>query len=124
MSSTVSKDEARKLVASDEVAVVDLRDEEGWMEGHIPGAHRAGEDLGSTIESIEDDRKLLVVCGDGKRSGEVAEELSGDGREAVSLEGGMSAWLGDGMPSQPTGDYSPAEDQSEDAEEAESLDAD
>ena len=103
---SVSTDEARKLVASNEVEVIDLRDEEGWMEGHIPGAHRAGDDLETKVDSVDSDRKLLIVCEDGTRSGEVAEELDGD-REALSLEGGMSSWLSDGLRSQPTEDAAP-----------------
>ena len=103
---SVSTDEARKLVASNEVEVIDLRDEEGWMEGHIPGAHRAGDDLEAKVDSVDSDRKLLIVCEDGTRSGEVAEELDGD-REALSLEGGMSSWLSDGLRSQPTEDAAP-----------------
>ena len=106
MASSVSPKEARQLVAADEVDVLDLRDEEAWAEAHIPGAHRAGDDLDAKLESLEGDRKLLIVCEDGNRSGEVAEKLSGESREAVSIEGGMSAWLGDSMPSQPSGDPS------------------
>jgi rhodanese-related sulfurtransferase len=109
----VSTDEARKLVASNEVEVIDLRDEEGWVKGHIPGAHRAADDLDAKLEELPDDRKLLVVCGDGKRSGEVAGELDGDDREAVSLAGGMEAWLSDGLPSQPSIDYEPGPDPAE-----------
>jgi rhodanese-related sulfurtransferase len=104
---SVSLQEARKLVGSNEVDVVDLRDEDGWMDGHIPGAHRAGDDVEAKVESMDSDRRLLIVCQDGSRSDEVAEELSGGEREAVSLEGGMSAWLSEGMPSQPTEDYEP-----------------
>ena len=104
---SVSVEEARKLVGSNEVDVVDLRDDDGWLEGHIPGAHRAGDDLQAKVESMDADRRLLIVCEDGSRSGEVAEELSGGEREAVSLEGGMSAWLGEGLRSQPTDDYEP-----------------
>jgi rhodanese-related sulfurtransferase len=106
MSSSVNPNEARRLVAADEVVVLDLRDDEAWSEAHIPGAHRVGDDLDAKIDSLDGDRKLLIVCDDGGRSGEVAEELSGGDREAVSVEGGMSAWLGDGMPSQPSGDPS------------------
>lgn len=116
----VSTDEARKLVASNEVEVIDLRDEEGWVKGHIPGAHRAADDLDAKLEELPDDRKLLVVCDDGKRSGEVAGELDGDDREAVSLAGGMEAWLSDGLPSQPSIDYEPGPEpaEGEDSEQA------
>lgn len=104
--SQVSVEEARLLVAKHEVEVIDLRDEDGWVDGHIPGARRAGDDVEATLEEIDSERKLLVVCADGKRSAEVADELDGD-REAVSLEGGMDAWQSDGMPSQPAQDYEP-----------------
>lgn len=115
---SVSPDQARKLVASNEVAVIDLRDEEGWLKGHIPGSHRAeGERLEPTLEEISDDQKLLVVCEDGKRSATVAEEL--EGREAVVLEGGMSAWLSDGLPTQPTEDYEPSPEGTTEAGEPE-----
>jgi rhodanese-related sulfurtransferase len=110
MSATVSQREARELVASNAVDVVDLRDDEGWREGHIPGAHRAGDDLAAKLESLDGERRLLIVCNDGGRSGEVADELSRGDRPAVSLAGGMAAWLRKGMPAQPTGDYSPASD--------------
>lgn len=109
----VSTEEARELVASNEVEVIDLRDEEGWLKGHIPGAHRAADDLDAKLEELPDDRKLLVVCDDGKRSGEVAGELDGDDREAVSLKGGMGAWLSDGLPSQPSMEFEPGPDPAE-----------
>ena len=104
---SVSLDQARELVASHEVVVVDLRDEDGWLEGHIPGAYRGeGEDPDSALEGVPDDRRLLVVCEDGERSAAMAEGLEGR-REAVVLEGGMRAWLSDGLPSQPTEDFEP-----------------
>ena len=103
----VSASEARELIAKNEVDVVDLREEDDWVGGHIPGAHRGGDDLDATIESLEGDRKLLLVCADGKRSGEVADELDGEDREAASLEGGMEAWNDDGLPTQPSSDYEP-----------------
>jgi len=121
---SVSTDEARNLVASNEVDVIDIRDDDGWTEGHIPGAHRAGDDLEAKVESLDSDRRLLIVCEDGKRSSEVAEELDGGDREAVSLEGGMSSWSSDGLRTQPTEDYEPAssedgDESREDAAEAE-----
>ena len=117
----LSLEEARKAVASNEVEVIDLRDDDGWVDdGHIPGAHRAGDDLDQTLEDIDDDRKLLIVCADGKRSSEVAEELDGGDREAVSLEGGMEAWNKEGLRTQPAQDYEPGPEpvEGEDPEKA------
>ena len=47
---------------------------------------------------------MLVVCADGERSAEVAEELRGDGVEATSIEGGFSSWTGEHLPTAPTPD--------------------
>jgi rhodanese-related sulfurtransferase len=104
---TVSPDEARKLVASNEVAVIDLRDEEGWLEGFIAGAKRVDPDSDDWKEELPQEGKLLIVCMDGKRSAEVASELRDEDREAVSLDGGMKAWMSDGKPTQPSTDYDP-----------------
>ena len=104
---TVDLEEARRLIASNEVDVIDLRDEDGWVEGHIPGAHRAADDLDAKLEAIAEDRRLLIVCADGEESAQRARELDEGDRDAISLEGGMDAWLSGGLPSQPSGDYEP-----------------
>ena len=47
---------------------------------------------------------MIVACEDGDRSAEVAEQIAADGREAVSLEGGMASWRSDDQPMQPSED--------------------
>jgi rhodanese-related sulfurtransferase len=47
---------------------------------------------------------VIVACEDGNRSAEVAEQIAADGREAVSLEGGMASWRSDDQPMQPSED--------------------
>jgi rhodanese-related sulfurtransferase len=48
----------------------------------------------------EDAEVVLVVCGDGARSREVASELAGRDVEVAFLDGGMKAWSR-GQPLQP-----------------------
>src|SRR5688500_8339852 len=103
----LSAEEAREAVASNEVEVIDLRDAEAWAPANIPGSRRAGDDLEETLEGIDSDRKLLIVCADGERSAEVAEELNHGDREAVSLEGGIGAWESQGLRTSPSEDYVP-----------------
>jgi hydroxyacylglutathione hydrolase len=106
---TVSPEEARQLLGSNEATAIDLRGDEEWRNGHIPGARHSGDqEVEQTLEEIDDEQTVIVACEDGKRSGEVAEKISGEGREAVSIEGGMSAWRSDDMPMQPSRD--PVED--------------
>ena len=44
------------------------------------------------------------MCEDGEQSGEVAAKLREQDVDAASLEGGMSAWTSDRLPTQPTTD--------------------
>ena len=97
--------EARELVASNEVEVLDVRDDEHWLEGHIPGSHHAAAGLAAKLATIPEDRKLLIVSESGDPGSDVADEL--EDREAVTLEGGMDAWQSDGLRTQPSEDYAP-----------------
>ena len=122
-------EDAREPVASHEIFVLDVRDEEAWLEEstRIPGSvHIPADELESRIGELPEDMRILVVSPDGERCAEVAEKLDGEGREAVSLEGGVEAWKGDGLMTQPSPDADPPKDEDEepveepgDAEEAE-----
>jgi rhodanese-related sulfurtransferase len=118
---TVGTDEARQLVASNEVAVIDLRDEEGWREGFIVGARRVDPEADDELDDLPKEGKLLVVCADGKRSAEVASRLRDGDRDAVSLEGGMDAWMSAGLATQPSSDYEPGPAVIPDAPDAEDV---
>jgi rhodanese-related sulfurtransferase len=99
---TLEPERARELVASDGAQVLDVRSEDDFADSRIAGAIRAeGDELDSAIESLDQDRPVLVVCDDGKRSAEVAEDLRERGYEAANVKGGMKGWLGDKLPSLP-----------------------
>jgi rhodanese-related sulfurtransferase len=100
-----SAEDARRMVAGDaggRTAVIDLRGEDDFADGHIPSAVRLESPSRDDLDEIDRGRQevetLLVVCEDGKRSREVAEQLGGEGVEVGWLEGGMSDWSG---PTQP-----------------------
>jgi rhodanese-related sulfurtransferase len=98
-------DVARELIASNEATVVDIREDEDWHERRVPGAVHAFEgDLGVALEGVDDQRPLIIVCGDGERSASLAAELRERGREVASIEGGMKAWEGEKLPMQPSSD--------------------
>lgn len=93
---------ARELIASEGGQALDLRAEDEYAAAHIAGAVRAEEeDLDAALESLSEDQPVVVVCGDGKRSGEVAGKLRDCGFQAAALKGGMKAWTGDSLPTQP-----------------------
>jgi rhodanese-related sulfurtransferase len=100
---TIDTEEARKVLASNEAVAIDLRDQEEWVTGHLPGARRISEDELADVDDLPD-QKLIVVCEEGDQSAKVAEKLRSDGRDAVALEGGMSQWRSDDYPMQPSRD--------------------
>src|SRR5687768_7013141 len=97
MGETIEVEEARLALAANEATAIDVREKEQWIEGHIPGAHHVPED-----EWGEGGGDLPGE--DGKRSAELADELSEGDREAVALEGGMEAWRSADCPMQPSTD--------------------
>ena len=102
---TVEPEEARQLLGANEASAIDIRDDEKWREGHLPGArHCPDGDFGDALEQIDDEQKVIVACEDGEESARVAEQIREQDREAVSLAGGMKAWRSDDQPMQPSRD--------------------
>ena len=100
---TIGAEEARQLLGKNEAIAVDLRDDEAWRSGHLPGARHISADELPEVDDLPDG-KVILVCQDGEQSAEVAEKLRSDDRDAVALDGGMDAWRSDDMPMQPSHD--------------------
>jgi rhodanese-related sulfurtransferase len=100
---TISVDDARELIAGpDSVQVIDLRPEDEFAEARIAGAANVDpDDLDSAVSDLDESERVIVVCADGARSGEVGAKLRDDGFDAASLEGGMKSWRSAGSPVQP-----------------------
>jgi rhodanese-related sulfurtransferase len=102
---TVSPEQARQMLGTNEASAIDIRDDEGWRGGHLPAArHCSDGDFEQALEEIDEDQTVIVACEDGEESGRVAAEIREQGREAVSIAGGMEAWRSDDMPMQPSRD--------------------
>ena len=84
----------------DGAAWIDVREQDEWDEGAIPGAvHVPRGNLESRIEGVVPDRSTPVViyCASGNRSVVAAETLKALGYERpVSLEGGFTDWKRNG----------------------------
>jgi rhodanese-related sulfurtransferase len=93
---------ARELIASEGCQALDLRELDDWAEAHIAGAVRVEDgDVEGALASLEEDRPVVVVSEDDKRSAEVAADLRERGFAAGILKGGMKSWTGAGLPTQP-----------------------
>ena len=78
--------------------VVDVRRNDEWATGHIVGAeHVPLDQLAARAEELGEG-PILFYCAVGERSLMAAQALSGAGRDAVSLAGGIGAWQKAGLP--------------------------
>lgn len=87
---------------------VDIRKDEEYNEGHIRNAiHIPVEDLKERMGRIERYKNdaVVVICANGKRSSRATAQLKKAGfKDVCSIEGGMKAWISDGMPTEAEGD--------------------
>lgn len=105
----IDPEQARELIASNRATAVDIREDDAWRDKRVPGArHASDEDLDTALEQVDEEQVVLVVCGDGSRSAELAEKLRDSGRQATCIDGGMDAWEAAKFPLQPSDD--PADD--------------
>jgi sulfur-carrier protein adenylyltransferase/sulfurtransferase len=84
-------------------AIVDVREQGEWDQGHIPGAvHVPRSYLESRIEGVEPDRskRIVLYCASGQRSALAANTLEEQlGYENVaSMNGGFTLWKDRGFP--------------------------
>ena len=108
-------DEARKKVKETNVAdvkhradagekflLVDVREDNEWANGHIPGAIHLGKGIiERDIEQVVPDTSTNVIlyCGGGFRSALVADNLQKMGYTNVeSMDGGWRGWTSAGLP--------------------------
>ena len=95
---TIGHDEARRLIASGEVTVLDVRTPGEYAQlGHIPNAWLMPVDLAASAPAVlpDDHKPVLVYCEHGVRSVAASQLLVAAGIGAVlNLAGGLAAWSG------------------------------
>jgi phage shock protein E len=104
---TISVEEARREIAGGDATAVDVRSEEEWSEGHVPGAtHLPEGDSESAAggDLPEEGARLMVIANDGKQAAKAASHLAEQGYDAVAVDGGMDDWVSEDFKTQPTAD--------------------
>jgi rhodanese-related sulfurtransferase len=95
-------DVKRRRDAGEKFLLVDVREDNEWGNGHVPGAMHLGRGIiERDIETRIPDTsaKLILYCGGGFRSALVAENLQKMGYNNVeSMDGGWKGWLEAGLP--------------------------
>jgi hydroxyacylglutathione hydrolase/adenylyltransferase/sulfurtransferase len=94
-------DAARRLREED-VQLIDVREDYEWEAGHIAGArHVEIERIASQAPTIDRDRPVVFYCRLGARAGMVANGFRRAGFDAFSIDGGITAWAGEGLALEP-----------------------
>lgn len=95
----ISQDEAKEMMARDDGhVIVDVRRQDEYSEGHIPGAILVpNESIGTEQpEALPDlDQIILVYCRSGRRSKEAAQKLFDMGYTNIYEFGGIIDWTGE-----------------------------
>ena len=93
------KDLQHRLAARDRPQILDVRTDDEWRDGHLPGAlHIMGGYLPERVAEVPRDRALVVICGSGYRSTIAASVLERAGFSGITnLTGGMKAWKDEGL---------------------------
>ena len=95
----ISQDRAKEMMAEDDGhVIVDVRRQDEYDAGHIPGAILIpNESIGTERpEELPDlNQIILVYCRSGNRSGQAAEKLSRMGYTNIYDFGGLNTWTGE-----------------------------
>lgn len=92
----------KQIDAKDDFHLIDVREDNEWARGHLPGAIHIGKGvIERDIERRFPDptTKLVLYCGGGYRSALAAASLNSMGYTNVqSMDGGISGWCERGYP--------------------------
>jgi rhodanese-related sulfurtransferase len=95
-------DVAKMRARGDQFTLVDVREDNEWTKGHLPGAMHLGKGvIERDIETrIPDHRaRIVLYCGGGFRSALAADNLQKMGyTNVLSMDGGFKGWQSAGNP--------------------------
>jgi molybdopterin/thiamine biosynthesis adenylyltransferase/rhodanese-related sulfurtransferase len=105
--STITAAELKDLLDSDKpVYLVDVREPAEWEIVKIPGATLIPKDeilRGDALSTLPQDRQIVMYCKTGVRSAETLAAVKGAGfKDAVHVQGGVTAWVNQIDPSLPS----------------------
>lgn len=94
----ISREKAQEMMKSEDVVVVDVRTQEEYAEGHIPGAICVPNEsiVDAQPEELPDlGQTILVYCRSGRRSKAASQKLADIGYTNVYEFGGIIDWTGE-----------------------------
>lgn len=96
MYKSIMIDEFEQLEKRNELAIIDVREEDEYALGHIKEAKNLPlSNLRETASSLEKTQPYYIICHSGGRSQMASEYFASLGYDVTNVMGGMSAWRGD-----------------------------
>jgi rhodanese-related sulfurtransferase len=93
---------AQLLREGDDVQLLDVREPYEHEAGHIEGSKRVDlETLAQEAQELDPEKPVLFYCRTGARSAVATQAFRAAGFDAYNLTGGLSAWVGEGLPIEP-----------------------
>ena len=81
---------------------VDVREQYERDAGHIADTlHIELEQLAAEADTLDRERPVVFYCRTGSRSALAAQAFAAAGFEAHNLDGGLKAWVNEGLPLEP-----------------------
>jgi len=98
------KEVKRRLDAGEKFTLVDVREDNEWAKGRLPGAVHLGKGvIERDVEQAVPDKSatLVLYCGGGFRSALAGDNLQKMGYEnVISMDGGWRGWTEAGFPTE------------------------
>ncbi|SDZ31945.1 rhodanese-like domain-containing protein [Herbiconiux ginsengi] len=79
--------------------VIDVREADEYAGGHVPGGVNIPlSQLADRLDAVPRHSTVFVICQSGGRSARATDFLTGQGIDAINVEGGTGAWISAGLP--------------------------
>jgi rhodanese-related sulfurtransferase len=102
----MSPQDAAALLSDGDAQLVDVREPYEHEAGRIAGAvHSELQALPGEAAALDRERPILFYCRSGSRSALAADAFATAGYDARNLDGGLEAWVGAGLPIEPSGGH-------------------
>jgi rhodanese-related sulfurtransferase len=96
MYQSIGMDEFYQKVKREKLLIIDVREEEEYQQGHIPGARNYPlSTINENAEELDKTAHYYVICQSGGRSAQACAYLTNLPLNVTNVMGGMSAWKGD-----------------------------
>ena len=97
--------EFNQTIQSKKYQLIDIRTDQEYATGHIAGAAQSDfyktQDFSNYLDSLDKNKKYLIYCRTGHRSGQALSIMQNKGFTNVSdLAGGYSAWTASSLPTE------------------------